>query len=145
MYIVFANFFLIGGSSAKKIVQLETDYRTSQDEVAVLKSELEELKITEKFRSKQTTTCIERGIDRESGGVGFLFAVKIMDISFYEIEGKQYTFKQILQIYQNDIAIAERNGCVHSINVKYEEGMDARVFNIAHARLKTKFYTMVIN
>lgn len=143
LYIIFANYFLLEDTSSKKMVELQNYLRRSNDQILILKSELDELKKKEKLRSRQKPSCIERKIARSSGGIGYLFTVTILGENKYEINGEELTYEQILEKYKEDIETADKIGCVHSIKVVSKVN-SWEIYVKSYKKLMQKFYTTII-
>lgn len=131
LFIFLANFLVSDRPTRQEVENL-------QNELILTQERLEEL------LSPAIPPCIQKKLERKSGGIGYLFTVLIQGRDRFLIDGKIYSYKEILKKYRKDLDAAKNTGCVHSIYIKCIDGLDAQDYIAALTKLHLDFYYTIL-
>jgi len=138
MYVIFANNFLAETSIKNEIEGLKKQKIEYEESISVLNNTLEEM--NKELRSEWDPRCIDIGVATIKGNDNWLFTVKIINENLYEIDGKTLNFRHILELYGEDIKVAEQNRCRHRIKIKHNPDIDFETYLEARKPLLVLFY-----
>lgn len=133
----------VAAIAALVIVALQA--ATLATEVTALKTRLSEVEAENAklrslsppdLRSKATPSCVEKNKASD-----WLFTAVIHGADQYSIEGRDYTFTELLRTYQAQNAQAKQDGCVHRVKVYYSSGISGSDYDYALRQIEEVFYT----
>ena len=145
IYFIFPNFVYIQNRSGEEVQKLHNELDKTGSEIEILITENNSLKNRvkdlekEELKSKILPSCIEKGLRKR-----YLFHTTITGENKYLIDNAEYSYPEILDRFKDDIDFARKNGCVQSISIQSQEGLDASSYIRALKRIQMTFYTLLL-
>lgn len=122
---------------------LESALKKCEEELQQCKSDLyQQVKINKDLedkiaglRSKQTPSCIEKGIAQSA-----IATIQIAGSNAYIFKGQELSFNELTVIFQKDLIDAKKAECVHIINVSVADAVNTANYVNALKKLESVFY-----